>query len=119
MIKDGYGIYLEQQCCGISHNNLESNQVLCNQTVGRNDWEMPLDATLLLIAVFLSLFIPAFPLALPVYIFSLQSVTGPKIALRKTEVGTPIVCITREMDMLKSIRMMSKTMELPRMMPLR
>ena len=33
---------------------------------------MPLDATLLLIAVFLSLFIPAFPLALPVYIFSLQ-----------------------------------------------
>ena len=72
MIKDGYGIYLEQQCCGISHNNLESNQVLCNQTVGKNDWEMPLDATLLLIAVFLSLFIPAFPLALPDYIFSLQ-----------------------------------------------
>ena len=72
MIKDDYGRYLEQQCCGIWHDNLESHQVLCNQTVGRSDWEKPLDATLLLIAVLLSLFIPAFPLALPDYIFSLQ-----------------------------------------------
>ena len=72
MIKGDYVRYLEQQCCGIWHNNLESHQVLCNQTVGLGDWEKPLNVTLLLIAVFLSLFIPAFPLALPDYIFSLQ-----------------------------------------------
>ena len=72
MIKDDYGRYLEQQCCRIWHNNLESHQVLCNQTVGRSDWEKPLDVTLFLVCFFLSLFIPAFPLALPDYIFSLQ-----------------------------------------------
>ena len=72
MIKVDDDRYLEQQCCGIWHNNLESHQVLCNQTVGRSDWEKLLDATLRFIATFLSLFIPAFPLALPDYIFSLQ-----------------------------------------------
>ena len=72
IIKGDYGRYLEQQCCGIWHNNLESRQVLCNQTVGRSDWEKPLDFTLFLVCFFLSLFIPAFPLALPDYIFSLQ-----------------------------------------------
>ena len=71
-IEGDYGRYLEQQCCGIWHNNLESRQVLCNQTVGRSDWEKPLDFTLFLVCFFLSLFIPAFPLALPDYIFSLQ-----------------------------------------------
>ena len=64
--------YLEYQCCRISPNNLESHQVLCDQTVSKSHWAELLDTILILIAFFLVLFFPAFPLALPDYIFSLQ-----------------------------------------------
>ena len=64
--------YLEYQCCRISPNNLESHQVLCDQTVSKSHWAELLDAILILIAFFLVLFFPAFPLALPDYLFSLQ-----------------------------------------------
>ena len=75
MIKDIKGAgdrYLEYQCCRISPNNLESHQVLCDQTVSISHWAELLETTLTLIAIFLVLFFPAFPLALPDYIFSLQ-----------------------------------------------
>ena len=64
--------YLEYQCCRISSDNLESHQVLCDQTVSKSHWAELLDTILNLIAFFLVLFFPAFPLALPDYIFSLQ-----------------------------------------------
>ena len=64
--------YLEYQCCRISPNNLESHQVLCDQTVSKSHWAELLDTILILIAFFLVLFFPVFPLALPDYIFSLQ-----------------------------------------------
>ena len=64
--------YFEYQCCRISSDNLESHQVLCDQTVSKSHWAELLDTILNLIAFFLVLFFPAFPLALPDYIFSLQ-----------------------------------------------
>ena len=64
--------YLEYQCCRISSDNLESHQVLCDQTVSKSHWAELLDTILTLIGIFLVLFFPAFPLALPDYIFSLQ-----------------------------------------------
>ena len=45
---------------------------LCDKTVSRSHWAELLDTILTLIAIFLVLFFPAFPLALPDYIFSLQ-----------------------------------------------
>ena len=72
VIKSEVGKYLEYQCCRISPNNLESHQVLCDQTVSKSHWAELLDTILFLIAIFLVLFFPAFPLALPDYIFSLQ-----------------------------------------------
>ena len=64
--------YFEYQCCRISSDNLESHQVLCDQTVSESHWAELLDTILALIGIFLVLFFPAFPLALPDYIFSLQ-----------------------------------------------
>ena len=72
VIKGAGDKYLEYQCCRISPNNLESHQVLCDQTVSKSHWAELLDTILILIAFFLVLFFPAFPLALPDYIFSLQ-----------------------------------------------
>ena len=72
VIKGEDSKYLEYQCCRISPNNLESHQVLCDQTVSISHWAELLETTLTLIAIFLVLFFPAFPLALPDYIFSLQ-----------------------------------------------
>ena len=64
--------HIEYRCCQKSPNNLESHQVLCDKTVSRSHWAELLDTILTLIAIFLVLFFPAFPLALPDYIFSLQ-----------------------------------------------
>ena len=72
VIKGEDSKHLEYQCCRISPNNLESHQVLCDKTVSRSHWAELLDTILTLIAIFLVLFFPAFPLALPDYIFSLQ-----------------------------------------------
>ena len=72
VIKGEDSKYLEYQCCRISPNNLESHQVLCDKTVSKSHWAELLDTMLTLIAIFLVLFFPAFPLALPDYIFSLQ-----------------------------------------------
>ena len=72
VIKGEDSKYLEYQCCRISPNNLESHQVLCDQTVSISHWAELLETILTLIAIFLVLFFPAFPLALPDYIFSLQ-----------------------------------------------
>ena len=72
VIKGAGDKYLEYQCCRISPNNLESHQVLCDQTVSISHWTELLETILTLIAIFLVLFFPAFPLALPDYIFSLQ-----------------------------------------------
>ena len=72
VIKGAGDKYLEYQCCRISPNNLEFHQVLCDQTVSMSHWTELLETILTLIAIFLVLFFPAFPLALPDYIFSLQ-----------------------------------------------
>ena len=72
VIKGEDSKYLEYQCCRISPNNLESHQVLCDQTVSKSHWTELLDTILILIAIFMVLFFPAFPLALPDYLFSLQ-----------------------------------------------
>ena len=64
--------HIKYQCCRISPNNRESHQVRCDKTVSRSHWAELLDTILTLIAIFLVLFFPAFPLALPDYIFSLQ-----------------------------------------------
>ena len=72
VIKGEDSKHLKYQCCRISPNNLESHQVLCDKTVRRSHWAELLDTILNLIAFFLVLFFPAFPLALPDYIFSLQ-----------------------------------------------
>ena len=72
VIKGAGDKHLEYQCCRISPNNLESHQVLCDQTVSISHWAELLETILTLIAIFLVLFFPAFPLALPDYIFSLQ-----------------------------------------------
>ena len=72
VIKGEDSKHLEYQCCRISPNNLESHQVLCDKTVSRSHWAELLDTILTLIGIFLVLFFPAFPLALPDYIFSLQ-----------------------------------------------
>ena len=72
VIKGEDSKHLKYPCCRISPNNLESHQVLCDQTVSKSHWAELLDTILILIAFFLVLFFPAFPLALPDYIFSLQ-----------------------------------------------
>ena len=72
VIKGAGDKHLEYQCCRISPNNLESHQVLCDQTVSKSHWTELLDTILILIAIFMVLFFPAFPLALPDYLFSLQ-----------------------------------------------
>ena len=72
VIKGEDSKHLKYPCCRISPNNLESHQVLCDQTVSKSHWAELLDTILTLIAIFLVLFFPAFPLALPDYIFSLQ-----------------------------------------------
>ena len=64
--------HIKYRCCKISPNNLESHQVRCDKTVSRSHWAELLDTILTLIGIFLVLFFPAFPLALPDYIFSLQ-----------------------------------------------
>ena len=64
--------HIKYQCCEKSPNNLESHQVRCDKTVSRSHWAELLDTILTLIGIFLVLFFPAFPLALPDYIFSLQ-----------------------------------------------
>ena len=64
--------HIKYQCCRISPNNRESHQVRCDKTVSRSHWAELLDTILTLIGIFLVLFFPAFPLALPDYIFSLQ-----------------------------------------------
>lgn len=72
VIKGKDSKHIKYQCCKISPNNLESHQVLCDKTVSRSHWAELLDTILTLIGIFLVLFFPAFPLALPDYIFSLQ-----------------------------------------------
>ena len=64
--------HIKYRCCKMSPNNRESHQVRCDKTVSRSHWAELLDTILTLIAIFLVLFFPAFPLALPDYIFSLQ-----------------------------------------------
>ena len=58
------------QCCSMSRDR--PNQVRCNQPVGKSNWFVLFDTILSYIAFFLTFYIPAFPLALPDYIFSLQ-----------------------------------------------
>ena len=64
---------VEYRCCSMSRDMVNRpNQVLCDQTVGSSNWLELFNVILILIAVFSTFYIPAFPLALPDCIFSLQ-----------------------------------------------
>ena len=63
---DGY------HCCG-RHRGPNGNFILCDLSVANNKWKDVVDGILIILTIFVSFFIPAFPLALPDCFFSLQN----------------------------------------------
>ena len=73
MIEDEEIVY---RCCGKTSRNNQPNgpsEIQCDQTVENNwDWMDIFNGILIVVSVYMTYYLPAFPLALPDYIFSLQ-----------------------------------------------
>ena len=71
---DGYGGHELDgyHCCG-SHKGPNGPSILCNLTVANSKWVGLVNGIVITITLFMTIFIPALPLALPDWFFSLQN----------------------------------------------
>ncbi|XP_074628414.1 uncharacterized protein LOC141886227 [Acropora palmata] len=64
---------VKYHCCDMHKEATEPATIRCDQSVDNSDWNAVVLAVFCLTAIFLTLYCPALPLALPDYVFSLEN----------------------------------------------